>query len=127
MSSMPSVVELWKKQSTAQDFDCYTYSWLLRSHDGLRTEFHHAPVWINLSRGLVVIFLSNYGLIPQVIKAVSRKFSLNLLPITLAARAKVMSDGNLVISNDGINNVVKTTLLKSDEQRIAALESVLSG
>jgi hypothetical protein len=123
----PSIVGLWVPKNSVEDFDCYIYSWLFQSKDGLRSEFHHAPVWINLSRRLVVIFLSNYKLIPEVITAVTRKFRVNLLPYSLAARATVNKDGNLVVSNNGISNVVKTTLLKNDQQRISVLESVLSG
>ncbi|WHY93136.1 hypothetical protein QNK12_06515 [Neobacillus cucumis] len=129
-TNVPDVVEKWVNHGNIDGFDSYTYYWLIRDQDGFKSEFHEAPVWVNNARNLVIVFLSDYKLISEVIHATSRRFGISLIPYSLAARTTVMNDGNLVVANKGVNdtvNKVKTTLLKSDQQRVSVIESVLVG
>jgi hypothetical protein len=125
-----TVTEAWVHHGSVMDYESYTYYWMIRKRDGYQGEFYEAPVWVNSNRKLIVVFLSDYKLISEVIHAASRKFEVNLIPYSLAARTTIMNDGNLVVTNKGISdtiNKVKTTLLRSDQQRAKVIESLLVG
>lgn len=125
-----NIKDAWVQEGEIENFDSYKYYWLTLDQIGFRSEFHEAPVWINENRELIVIFLSNYQLIAQVIRAASKKFGVNLIPLSLAKRSTIMNDGNFVVTNKGVSNSynkVKTTLLKNNQQRILVIESVLVG
>jgi hypothetical protein len=125
-----SVNEAWVHEGKIENFESYKYYCLIRDQEGFRSEFQEAPVWVDENREFIVIFLSNYRLIPQVVHAASKKFGVNLIPLSLAKRSTIMNDGNMVVTNKGINNCynkVKTTLLKNDHQRVSVIESVLVG
>lgn len=127
-----NVTESWVHHGSVnvEGYESYTYYLMIRDRDGYTGDFYEAPVWVNRNRKLIFIFLNSYKLISQVILATSRKFGVNLIPYSLAARTTIMNDGNLIVTNKGISdtyNKVKTTLLKNDQQRARVIESVLVG
>jgi hypothetical protein len=129
-NSNQTVNDSWVHEGDIENFNSYKYYWLIRDQKGFRSEFHEAPVWVNENREFIVIFLSNYQLVSQVINAASKKFGVNLIPLSLAKRSTIMNDGNMVITNKGTcnnYNKVKTTLLKNDQQRVSVIKSVLVG
>lgn len=130
LHNIPNVEEKWIHQGKIDVFDSYTYYWLVSDQERLKSEFHEAPIWVNSAREIIVIFLNDYNLISEVINATSRKFGVFLYPYSLAKRTTIMNDGNLVVTNKGINNTfnkIKTTLLKNDQQRISVIESIIEG
>jgi hypothetical protein len=122
------ITELWISRHSTESFECYDYYWMIKDKFNISCQFHDASVWIDLERGILIIFLQNELLISDVLEGILRKFNLKCDPYYLNSYSFLMSDGNLVSSRSGTKNFfnkVTTTMLSNDIQRVQVIESVL--
>ncbi len=134
--------EAWKQYTHIQDFDCYHYHWALQDEQWGTVEYHDAPVWINLSRDLLITFVINDHLINEIIQGVKQKFEIDCLPIrlTLNQIKRLQREITLVYSSNGESAIfitddfsayesgliIFTSLLKNDTDRLRYINTLIN-
>jgi hypothetical protein len=96
----------------------------------LYVDFDETNIWFDEDRKLFVIFTLDEKLLDYVFKGISSKFNVTCIPYEIGNQAFFLKNGKSTITTTYRNkylNKVKTSLLKSDFERIQVIEKLLIG
>ncbi|MGK9251802.1 hypothetical protein [Paenibacillus humicus] len=104
-----------KRYNSVDSFECYYFYFLVNG-------FHEVPVWIDNNNHLLVIFLRNYDLIPNVMEALRENFKYECEKYITFQRTISGDNGEVNIFSDGS---VLTDLVGSNHDRLSLLKDIL--